>query len=119
MTQKKGLFEEMERIEYDLDDEMAAMIMEFNMIGKLLNGRYLDFDPVKKKQCLELFYKSLEIRNSKLLIEYTPVASGLVGMNGQSSRLEFPKSQSENGLVGSESVKNLYGGQDRIRTCEG
>ena len=93
-----------------MDDDLAETVMKFNTIGQVLRCQYLGLDSEMKKECLELFFQTLEVRNSRLLIDYTTVASGLISMNGKNSKLEPKKNRSQKELKGSRNAEFLNGG---------
>ena len=98
-NRKKTIYAEMEEVEDEIDDELADTTMKYMTIGRALRGEYMSFNSGMKRRCLELFFRSLVIRNSKVLIDYTSIAKDLIGGTSENDYLELQGSQSESGVT--------------------
>jgi len=112
-AQMKKLYAGMEEHDSKITKSQMDAVFEYALIGEVLSGLYLTFDTDTKKQSLELFFKTLEIRNGKLIIEYSDMASNLLPPSRKHRNLETSGGRLVKGLVAYREIKSSFGGVKR------
>ena len=96
-----------------LADTLLEVTWMFNEIGKSVKDVFSTLPSELRQRCVELFFGGMEIRNSKLLIDYSPTAFELVNEEGEIRRVEPQKSQCQSEVLAQFESKCVSGARER------
>ena len=116
--QIEALDEDIKKLRKRSNEIKREAVIKFALIGEVLTGMYSTFDNATKRMCYELFFESIEFRNSKLKIRLSILAESLIGSSPEKGQYEPNLDRSLSGLKEFFEEKIIFGGEERIRTSD-